>query len=242
MRHIVALSGGKDSTAMALRLREVEPDTPFEYVITPTGDELPEMIAHWRKVAELLGAKLTALTSGYSLNSLIEAQHAIPNNRMRWCTRMLKIEPFKKFMCSVAPAVSYVGLRADEEGREGAVYGNVEGITQRFPLREWRWRKADVMQYLESRGVSIPARTDCARCFYQRLGEWWKLWRDYPAIYADAERQEAEIGHTFRTAGRDTWPAALVQLRSRFEAGDRPADAGQLGLFERTEMCRACSL
>jgi 3'-phosphoadenosine 5'-phosphosulfate sulfotransferase (PAPS reductase)/FAD synthetase len=242
MRHIVALSGGKDSTAMALRLREVEPDTAFEYVITPTGDELPEMIEHWRKVSEMLGSKLTALTSGYSLNSLIASQRAIPNNRMRWCTRMLEIEPFKKFMCSVAPATTYVGLRADEEGREGAVYGNVEGITQRFPLREWRWKKADVLQYLESRGVEIPARTDCARCFYQRLGEWWNLWRDHPTLFADAERQEADIGHTFRTEGRDSWPVQLVQLRGRFESGDRPADAGQLGLFERAEMCRACSL
>jgi tRNA(Ile)-lysidine synthase TilS/MesJ len=35
MRHIVALSGGKDSTAMALRLAEVEP-LDYEFVITPT--------------------------------------------------------------------------------------------------------------------------------------------------------------------------------------------------------------
>ena len=39
MKHIIALSGGKDSTALALRLAEVEP-REYEYVFTPTGDEL----------------------------------------------------------------------------------------------------------------------------------------------------------------------------------------------------------
>lgn len=37
MEHIIGLSGGKDSTCMALRLLEVEPDTDFQYLITPTG-------------------------------------------------------------------------------------------------------------------------------------------------------------------------------------------------------------
>ena len=56
-RLIVALSGGKDSTAMALRLAEIEP-AAYTYVITPTGNELPEMFAHWRRLGELLGSPL----------------------------------------------------------------------------------------------------------------------------------------------------------------------------------------
>lgn len=36
--HVVALSGGKDSTALALRLAETEP-RDYTYVCTPTGDE-----------------------------------------------------------------------------------------------------------------------------------------------------------------------------------------------------------
>ena len=54
VKHIVALSGGKDSTAMALRLAEVEPKD-YQFVITPTGDELPEMYEHWRLLGDLLG-------------------------------------------------------------------------------------------------------------------------------------------------------------------------------------------
>ena len=95
-------------------------------------------------------------------------------------------------------------------------------VATRFPLREWGWNRADVLAYLERRGVSIPSRTDCARCYGQRLSEWHTLWSEHPELWADAEKQEAETGHTFRSAQRDTWPAGLAELRQRFEAGDKP--------------------
>ena len=56
MTHVVALSGGKDSTAMALRLAEVEPQE-YRYICTPTGRELPAMEAH--KIAILAGLAIT---------------------------------------------------------------------------------------------------------------------------------------------------------------------------------------
>ena len=91
MTHIICLSGGKDSTAMALRLAEAE-QRDYEYLITPTGHELPEMIDHWKKLAELLGKPLTVRTMGMGLSNAIRAQKMIPNFRARWCTRILKIE------------------------------------------------------------------------------------------------------------------------------------------------------
>ena len=59
LAHIVALSGGKDSTAMALRLAELNPDVPYNYICTPTGDEFPEMFAHWRRLGDMLGAAVS---------------------------------------------------------------------------------------------------------------------------------------------------------------------------------------
>lgn len=245
--HVVALSGGKDSTAMALRLAEVEP-RDYVFAITPTGDELPPMLAHWRKLEGLLGTKLTMLTSGSSLQGLIRRQNALPNWRMRWCTRMLKIEPFNAFLFANVPAVSYVGLRADEPDsvRRGTVFGKAEGVEQRFPLREWGWGLDDVWGYLESRAIEIPQRTDCSRCFYQTLGEWWELWRSYPELYSEAERDEASTGHTFRSPQRDSWPAGLEPLRLEFEKDRVPRGAKAQGTFagmdERPSMCRVCSL
>ncbi len=67
---------------MALRLAEVEP-RDYIYVITPTGNELPEMFAHWRHLGEMLGQPLTPILSGReSLQGLIREQKALPNHRV----------------------------------------------------------------------------------------------------------------------------------------------------------------
>ena len=241
MRHIVSLSGGKDSTAMALRLAKIEPQD-YEYLITPTGNELPEMIQHWRTLAERLGKPLTVLTCGKSLQGLIRDMNMIPNFRARWCTRILKIEVAERYLCVAAPAISYVGLRADEEERVG-MYGAIEGITKRYPLREWGWGLTDVLNYLECNEVSIPRRTDCAFCFFQRIGEWWNLWKDHPEIFKQGEEIENAVGHTFRTPGKDSWPTSLLEMREKFEQGSRPRNAGQSDLFSGREgMCRACTM
>lgn len=241
MKHIISLSGGKDSTAMALRMAEVEP-REYEYLITPTGNELPEMFEHWKKLSELLGKPLTVQTAGMGLHRAIREQKMIPNHAARWCTRTLKIEVAQQYLCTIAPATTYVGLRADEEERAG-MYGEIADVTKRYPLREWGWKLADVLAYLESKCVTIPARTDCALCFYQRIGEWWNLWKDHPEHFRAGEELEEEIGHTFRSPDRDSWPAGLRELRQKFETGSRPRNAGQQDLFnQRDGMCRACTL
>ena len=236
MMHVVALSGGKDSTALALRLREVEP-RDYVYLCTPTGDELPEMVAHWARLEALLGQPIRRVTSG-TLASWIEHFQALPSWRMRWCTRLLKIEPTIAFLTAHAPVTHYVGLRADEATREG-IYGDHAAVT-RYPLREWGWGLREVRAYLRERGVMIPARTDCARCYGQRLDEWRALRQQHPAIYADAERQEASVGATFRSPGRDAWPTALAALGARFDR-----EATQLPLIDlepEERACRVCSL
>lgn len=240
--HVCALSGGKDSTALALRLKETEPDLPMIYVCTPTGDELPDMVEHWRKLGVLLGSPLMPVTGGNSLNGLIARWQRLPNHRQRWCTRVLKLEPYYRFLAERSPAVSYVGLRADEESRQGMSFPEVADIKVRFPMREWGWTESDVWSYLDERSVSIPQRTDCARCYHQTLGEWYALWRDHRDLWAEAEAQEFAIlaargrQYTFRNKARDTWPADLAGLRREFESGREPRKS------KRSTMCRVCSL
>lgn len=243
--HVVALSGGKDSTALAVLLAEREPH-PYSYVCTPTGDELPEMFLHWRWLGELLGAPVRPIMARTGLNGLIAEQKALPNNRQRWCTRRLKIEPYRAWLkerAAEGPVVSYVGLRADEEGRAGGAYADIAGATMRFPLREWGLDEASVWAVLDQRNIAIPERTDCARCYDQTLGEWWLLWRQHPELYAEAEAQEAEYGHTFRSPSRDSWPAALAEMRARFERGEVPPRTKvQADLFRGVGQCRVCRL
>lgn len=233
MVSVLALSGGKDSTALALRLKEVEPELDPIYLCTPTGDELPELLEHWNRLEDLLGKKIVRVRAKLDLNGLISEFGALPNWRQRWCTRILKIEPCLAFLKGLGRATLLVGLRADEEERKG-IYG--EGVTVRFPLREWGWGIGEVLEFLEKRNIQIPARTDCARCYGQRIREWKALWENHPEIYREAEEQERKTGQTFRSPGRDTWPARLEDLRREFESGRKVRAYGE------NKACRVCRL
>ena len=178
-KHIVGLSGGKDSTALALALKLLEP-RDYIYICNPTGDELPEMEEHLKKIERLLQAPILRVTSGMTFTELIYKENMIPSFRARFCTRILKIEPTQEFINRFDNAVLYVGLRADEQSREGVDYG----VECRFPFKEQGWKLNDVWKFLDSHKITIPARTDCAMCFYQRIGEWWDLWHHYPEYWA----------------------------------------------------------
>jgi 3'-phosphoadenosine 5'-phosphosulfate sulfotransferase (PAPS reductase)/FAD synthetase len=235
MKHIVAISGGKDSCAMALRLKELHPDIDYEYVITPTGDELPDMAAHWSLMEGRLGAfkRLGTMT----LWDCIRREGMIPNYRARFCTRILKIEPFIDYMNTLDEgSVMYVGLRADEDGRLGLLQPD-SIFRVAYPLRDWRWGLAEVLDYLDQQGVVIPRRTDCGVCFYQKLSEWKELLDTHPDRYQSYVDIETEMGHTFRSPGRDTWPASLADLRVEFQSGRRLRKDRQT-----QKKCRFCSM
>ena len=233
-KHIVGLSGGKDSTALALRLKELHPEIDFEYICNETGNELPEMHAHWALLEDLLGKKIIRVRHSTDLAGAIEQQNMLPNVFSRWCTRILKIEPTIVYMDALPEgSVLYVGLRADEEIRRG-IFG--EDMIVKFPMREWGWSIDHVLGYLDKRGICVPERTDCAWCPYQRLGEWRNLYFKYPVIYMQGVQLEKERGHTFRSPGRDTWPADLESLAKEFDAGRK------LREYKRSTTCRVCSL
>lgn len=237
MKQIVAFSGGNDSTAMVLRMAELGED--FECLFTPAGNEPEALFSHVEDVICRIKRPLVR-PPNLSLMFWIQKHQALPNFRQRWCTRQIKIEPCIAYLMQQADPVLCVGLRADEEDRQG-LYGSY--ATYRYPLREWGWTIKDVRAYLDAQGVQPPKRTNCQLCYDQQLGEWWELWKSDPEAYAKGEALEAQMGHTFRSDKRDTWPAALRALRERFETGHIPRGADyQRSLFDEQTYgrCRVC--
>lgn len=191
-RHILGLSGGKDSTALAILMRDEVPD--MEYVFSDTKKELPETYEYLAKVEAYLGKKIIRLNSEADFDHWLEIYGGyLPSSRMRWCTRMLKLRPFERYVGENS-VVNYVGIRADEP-REGYV-STKPNIRSVFPFKERGLGKADVLRILEESGVGIPSyyewrsRSGCYFCFFQRREEWVGLLERHPDLFEAAKRYE----------------------------------------------------
>ena len=144
VRHILGISGGKDSTALAIYLKSNYPQLDIEYYFCDTGKELQDTYDLIKNLEVYLGNKITILkgverSDKSPFDHFIEAYgNFLPSSNARWCTQKMKIEPFEKFVGD-APTISYVGIRGDEN-REGYV-STKSNILSIFPFRKNIWSK-----------------------------------------------------------------------------------------------------
>jgi 3'-phosphoadenosine 5'-phosphosulfate sulfotransferase (PAPS reductase)/FAD synthetase len=194
-RHVLGISGGKDSAALAIYIKERYPDIheKVEYFFTDTGAELPEVYEFLDKLEAYLGKEIFRLSSGKDFDHWLKVHNEyLPSPQQRWCTRTMKIKPFEAFVGD-DPVVSYIGIRADEN-REGYI-SQKETIKPIFPFIEDGLVRDDIFQLLEDT-VGIPeyykwrSRSGCYFCFFQRQDEWLGLKRNHPELFEKARAYE----------------------------------------------------
>jgi 3'-phosphoadenosine 5'-phosphosulfate sulfotransferase (PAPS reductase)/FAD synthetase len=199
-RHVLGISGGKDSAALAVFVRHHHPEIDVEYFFTDTGKELPEVYEFLGCLEGFLGKPILRLNPQRNFDFwLREYNHFLPSAQTRWCTRQLKLAPFEQWVRPMLAAgdtvVSYVAIRADEEYREGYTSKH-KNLKVRLPFREFGVDKRGVMDILESSGVGIPkyynwrSRSGCTFCFFQQKIEWVRLREEHPDAYEDAKTYE----------------------------------------------------
>lgn len=196
-RHICLLSGGKDSTALAIYMRDNRPELDMEYVFCDTHKELPETYEYLTRIEAYLGESIVRLSSDLGERGfdhwLTMFRDYLPSPQMRWCTRQLKIEPFERYVGD-DPVYLYIGIRADEH-REGYI-STKPNITPVYPFKEDRIIKEDVFRILEDSGIGLPdyyewrSRSGCYFCFFQRRSEWIGLKENHPDLFEEAKRYE----------------------------------------------------
>ena len=220
-RHVLGLSGGRDSAALAVFMRQHHPELCIEYFFTDTGKELPEVYEFLGRLEGFLGKPIERLNPDRDFDFwLTQYKHFLPSPKTRWCTRQLKIRPFEQWLQPSLDAgtkvVSYVAIRADEDYREGYTATN-PNMTVRLPFREASVDKVGVLDILEASGVGLPdyykwrSRSGCTFCFFQQKIEWVRLMEEHPDAYKDArlyEKNAVEHGSPF------TWSQgeSLIEL------------------------------
>ncbi len=214
-RHILALSGGKDSAALAVYMKDRVPNT--EYVFCDTGKELQETYDYLGLLEVYLNRpiqRLKAEDNGreLSFDDLLAIRRGfLPSPQMRWCTEYLKIKPYERYIGDDR-IISYVGIRADEGHRKRYI-STKPNIVPRYPFVEDGIRRKDVIDilndtYVGGRPLGLPkyyqwrSRSGCYFCFFQQRREWVGLLETHPELFRKAMEYEKEDP---LTGERYTW-------------------------------------
>ena len=199
-KHVLGLSGGKDSSALAIYMRENHPDLDIEYFFTDTGEELEEVYEYLNMLEGYLGKPIRYLDPDRNFQFYLKQyNNFLPSAQARWCTVRLKLAPFEKwvaeeFIDAGYRVKSYVAIRADENFREGLK--SKKDIETVLPFVDAHIDKAGVLEILENSGLGLPkyyewrSRSGCTFCFFQRKIEWVGLLERHPEAFEHAKAME----------------------------------------------------
>lgn len=142
VRHVLGISGGKDSAALAIYMKSKYPDLKIEYYNSDTGCELEETELLINRLESFLGGIIRLRAAEGSpeptpFEHFLKASgNFLPSPQQRWCTKKMKLAEMERFVGDL-PTISYVGIRGDED-REGYVSTkpNIQAI---FPFRKNIW-------------------------------------------------------------------------------------------------------
>ena len=201
-KHILGLSGGKDSAALAVHMNQRHPELNIEYFFTDTGYELKETYDFLNKLKTRLDKPIHYINPRNSFDYFLKKyNNFLPSATARWCTIEMKLKSMEAWL---KPAlddgqeiITYVGIRYDERGRVGYKPTN-DLIKAKFPFIEDCIDKDGVMEILESSGLGLPdyykwrSRSGCTFCFFQKRSEWIGLKENHPEAWEHAKSLEKE--------------------------------------------------
>ena len=201
-KHILGLSGGKDSAALAVHMNKKYPDLNIEYFFTDTRYELKETYDFLNKLKTRLDKPIHYINPRNSFDYFMKKyNNFLPSPTARWCTIEMKLKSMEAWLKPALDAgqeiITYVGIRYDERGRIGYKPTN-NLIKAKFPFIEDCIDKEGVMEILDSSGLGLPdyykwrSRSGCTFCFFQRRSEWIGLKENNPSAWEHAKSLEKQ--------------------------------------------------
>ena len=224
--YVASLSGGKDSTAMVLRL--IEEKQPLDLILfCDTGLEFPQMYEHVKKVAQSVPVPVVWLREdkGFEYYFLHyrpkrknpkladKAGFSWAGPRNRWCTAVLKTRVINRYLSNLRKEheiVQYIGIAADEPKRIREFC---------YPLVEWGMTEKDCLEYCYERGYDwgglyqLFRRVACWCCPLQPLEELRVLRRHFPKLWEQLLEWESKTWRNFRS----DYSVEDLDIRFRFE-------------------------
>ena len=141
---------------------------------------------------------------------------------VRWCTRVLKKEPTRKYLKKKyknEPLVQYIGIAYDEPERHARKTDDTV-----HPLFDWEITEAEALQYCYERGFTWGGlyehfyRVSCWCCPLQRLREVRNLRKYHPALFHRLREMDGKVDYKFRPDYSVEGLEIRFQLEEEFEA------------------------
>jgi 3'-phosphoadenosine 5'-phosphosulfate sulfotransferase (PAPS reductase)/FAD synthetase len=236
-KHIVMFSGGKDSTAMLMRMAR-EDFKIDEIICADLGMEFPEMYQHIKKVEKLLNREITIISLEYPFEYYMFAYektkgkmetegqpvflwtdyktgYSFPDMGSRWCTGLKKqiIKQYMRTEYKGYQIVEYHGIAANEDKRQKK---NNDGRRIITPLVKWGMTEKDALNYCYESGFDWGGlyeklrRVSCWCCPLKSLPELEVLYNEYPEYWNKLKFWEKNTWRTFRAN------STIEDLENRF--------------------------
>lgn len=217
--HLVSFSGGKDSTAMLLKMLELGMQVDM-VLFCDTGLEFPALYDHVKTIEKDTGVKITTVRSEHTFEYYMlekpikrkkkELEGSLGFSRagplMRWCTTKLKDEPHRKYLHELQKKydiIEYIGIAADETKRITHKCNSRPNV--RLPLVEWGMTEAECLKYCKEKGYDWGglyekfSRVSCWCCPLQPLAELRILHRDFPELWQQLREWDDKTWRTFKS-------------------------------------------
>lgn len=244
--HVVMLSGGASSWLAARRVAERYGPDNMVLLAADTRSEAPGWHDILAATAEQSGAELIVLDRGLDLWELAEAESAIPNPRMSFCSRKLKREPLDAWCARHAHAgtVSHFGMDWTEPHRIQVLRDRLAPRLVDFPLT---WEpvvdKEQAIAEMVASGIAPPEaylhglpHNNCLRfgCVKGGQAYWKRIWETLPDTYARAEANEEALrerigDHSILRGRNGRGTLTLRAFRERLESEPALFDAADYG-------------
>ena len=251
--NVVSVSGGKDSTALVLKMEEK--GMPIDLLLfCDTGLDFPQMERHLHKLEQTVGIPITRIKADESFEYLFKDHpmkrgrsetfirnygnqpngYGWPGPKARWCTERLKNQPRERFLRELRKkyrVIQYVGIAADETYRLERKNNQRENVF--YPLVEWGMTEADCLQYCYDRGFDWDglynyfSRVSCWCCPLQSLKDLKQLYHHFPEQWEQLRKWDTMTWRKFRA------DYSVRELEARFDFEDAwEQDGKKLGTRE----------
>jgi 3'-phosphoadenosine 5'-phosphosulfate sulfotransferase (PAPS reductase)/FAD synthetase len=224
---VVSVSGGKDSTALALYfLHEAKLPNPLKFVFADTGWEHPDTYEYLNTIEAALGIEIDRVAGKWDFVSLCEKKGRFPSAKARFCTEELKVKPIAVYVDALIDAgedpVVAVGIRADESLSRSKM--SEWGFSSAYDAPIWRpllkWSAGEVFNLHKKHGVPVnplykrgAARVGCYPCIMSRKSEFAHGFRESGDLLEKLEEAEKRVGAASKRGQSTFLPTPAIPER-----------------------------